>query len=77
MFSLRLGSSHVSMLNCIYKILERKVKFNVWLSRPQSVKLRVGMRGLAERHRWPGAAARRSAMFGINLTGPEGSHMGP
>jgi len=29
MFSLRFGSSHVSRLNCIYKILERKVKFNV------------------------------------------------
>jgi hypothetical protein len=29
MFSLRYGSPHVTMLNCIYKIMERKVKFNV------------------------------------------------
>ena len=29
MFSLRFGSSHVSTFNCIYKISERKVKFNV------------------------------------------------
>jgi hypothetical protein len=25
---LRFGSSHESILNCIYKIIERKVKFN-------------------------------------------------
>jgi len=29
MFSLRFGSSHVSILNCIYKISGRKVQFNV------------------------------------------------
>ena len=28
MFSLRFGSSHVSMLNCIYEIMALKVKFN-------------------------------------------------
>ena len=29
MFSLRFGSSHVSIFNCIYKIIEHKVKINV------------------------------------------------
>jgi hypothetical protein len=29
MFSLRFGSSHVSVFNCIYKIIEHKVKINV------------------------------------------------
>ena len=33
MFSLRFGSSHVSMLNCIYKITGRKVKFNAGVKR--------------------------------------------
>ena len=32
MFNLRFGSSHVSIFNCIYKIVERKVKFNVELT---------------------------------------------
>jgi hypothetical protein len=31
MFSLRFGSFHVSISDCIYKILERKAKFNVEL----------------------------------------------
>jgi len=29
---LRFGSSHVSLLNCIYKIKERRVKFNAELT---------------------------------------------
>ena len=29
MFSLRFGSFHVSILNCIYEIIEHKVKINV------------------------------------------------
>ena len=38
MFNLRFGSSHVSILNCIYKIIRRKVKFNVKMNGPQPFK---------------------------------------
>ena len=37
MFSLRFGSSHVSMLNCIYKILASEVKFDVKMTGPPTL----------------------------------------
>ena len=48
MFSLHFDSSHVSMLNCIYKVLVHKVKFNV-MSGATDRALEVGYYSI----RWP------------------------